>query len=132
VLLGSVVSWPLAAGMRRLRRRERLVRTPFERRAWWAAIGVMLLALAFAGALAWVLVQTAGDNPMILAFGLPGWAAPLLLVPWILLAGSLALVATAALAWRRGAWTRWGRIHFTLVAAASAVFTAVLFLAGLV
>jgi hypothetical protein len=53
-------------------------------------------------------------------------------VPWLLLAGSLALLVVAALAWRRGAWTRAGRVHYTLVALASAVLVATLFAVGMV
>jgi hypothetical protein len=79
-----------------------------------------------------VVLRTTAENPFILLFGLPGWAAPLLWVPWLLLAGSVALVVTAALGWRRGAWTRWGRIHFSLVALASMVLVATLFAVGLV
>jgi hypothetical protein len=37
-----------------------------------------------------------------------------------------------ALAARRGAWTRWGRIHFKLVAAASATLAVALIVMGLV
>jgi pimeloyl-ACP methyl ester carboxylesterase len=130
VLLGSTVGWPLAAGVGRLRRRERVVRSPLERRARWGAIGFTLLALSFAAALAWVVAQTAAENPLILLFGLPGWAAPLLWVPWLLVAGSMALASTAALAWRRGAWTRWGRIHFTLVSLASLALATTLLALG--
>lgn len=52
-------------------------------------------------------------------FGLPGWAAPLLLFPWILLTGSIALAACAVIARRREAWSPWGRVQFSLIAAAS-------------
>lgn len=132
VLLSAVLGWPAAALWGRIRRRPRPTSPPFERRARLGAAAVALLALAFLAALAWTVRQAMDLNPYILALGLPAGAAPLLWVPWLLLAGSVGLVATAAMAWRRGAWTRWGRIHFTLVAAASAAFTAVLFLAGLV
>lgn len=131
VLLGSAAGWPIAAGVRRLRRRERTARTPFERRARWGAVTFTLLTLAFAATLTWVILRTRTENSFILLFGLPGWAAPLLVVPWVLLAGSVALLAAALLAWRRGAWTRWGRIHFTLAAAASAVLVGTIFAMGL-
>jgi hypothetical protein len=132
VLLGSVAGWPMASGVARLRRRERMVGTAFERRARWGAVAFALLALGFLLGLAWAIMRTAAENPVILLFGLPGWAAPLLVIPWILLLGSIALVATAALAWRRGAWSRWARIHFTLVAGASLALTALLFAWGIV
>lgn len=131
MLIGSAVGWPAAAGVRRFRRRQPAASAPFQRRARWAAVAFTLLALGFALGLAWVIMQTGDLNPLILLFGLPGWAAPLLVVPWLLLAGSMALIVTAVLAWRRGVWTRWGRIHFTLVAIASAVLVGVLFAVGL-
>jgi hypothetical protein len=53
-------------------------------------------------------MQTAAENPMIPLFGFPGWAAPLLWVPWLLLVVSVALVVTAALAWRGGGRGRAG------------------------
>ena len=71
-------------------------------------------------------------DPFILLVGLPGWAAPLLVVPWVLLSGSAALLVIAVLAWRREGWTPWGRVHVTLAAAASAVFVAAVFAMGLV
>jgi pimeloyl-ACP methyl ester carboxylesterase len=132
VLLSAVLGWPAAALWSRIRRRERPVRTHFERRARFGAAGVALLSLAFVGALAVAVMQAMGENPYVLALGLPASAAPLLAVPWVLLAGSLGLVLTAALAWRRGAWTRAGRIHFALVAAASLVVAVGLIALGLV
>jgi pimeloyl-ACP methyl ester carboxylesterase len=131
VLLSAVLGWPAAAACARVRRRPRTAATAFERRARWGAGGVAALALAFLVALAWAVIRATEQNPYVLAFGLPAGAAPLLLLPWVLLAGSLGLIATAALAWQRGAWTRWGRIHFTLVATASAIFAATLFVVRL-
>jgi pimeloyl-ACP methyl ester carboxylesterase len=132
VLLSGLVGWPAAAAWRRVRRRPRAAASPFERRARLGAAAVSLLAFAFLAALGFTVMQTMQQNPFVLALGVPAGAAPLLLVPWLLLVGSLALMAVAALAWRRGAWTLWGRIHFSLVATASAAVAAALILAGLV
>jgi pimeloyl-ACP methyl ester carboxylesterase len=132
VLIGSVVGWPLAAGVGRLRGRERPARTRFERRARWGSVCFTLLAVAFVAGLGWSVAKVAAQNPMVLAFGLPGSAAALLRVPWLLLGGSVALAVTAALAWRHGAWTQAGRVHFALVALAGAVLVTTLFAVGLV
>jgi pimeloyl-ACP methyl ester carboxylesterase len=132
VLLGSTLSWPVSAGVRRLRRREPLVRTPLERRARWGAVAFTALALLFVGALAWVIQRATVENPLIVLVGVPGWAAPLMALPWLLLAGSAVLVAVAAWAWRSSAWTRWGRVHFTVIALAGAVLVGTLFAMGLV
>jgi hypothetical protein len=91
-----------------------------------------LLALAYVIGLVMAITTTAAENPIILVFGVRGWAAPLLLLPWLLLAGSVALAAFAVIAWRRGAWTAWGRVHFSLVAAASIALALLPFLFRLV
>jgi pimeloyl-ACP methyl ester carboxylesterase len=147
VLLSGLVGWPAAAAWRRVRRQPlasealhasaasaplHASAASFERRARLGAGAVAFLGLGFLAALGWTVMQTAGQNPFVLAIGLPTGSAPLLAVPWLLLATSIALVATAAVAWRRSAWTRWGRIHFTLVAAASATLAVALIAMGLV
>jgi pimeloyl-ACP methyl ester carboxylesterase len=132
VLLSAVLVSPAAGLWTRVRRRPRPAVSLMERRARLGALGVATLSLAFLAALAFTVSRTVGQNPFVLALGLPASAAPLLLVPWLLSAGSVWLVVTAALAWRRSDWTRWGRIHFTLVAAASVLVSAALFVLGLV
>jgi pimeloyl-ACP methyl ester carboxylesterase len=132
VLVSAVLGWPAAAFWARVRRRPRPAASPFERRARLGAAAVSLVVLGFLAALAWTVMQAINQNPFLLALGLPAGAAPLLWVPWILLAGSLALIVTAVLAWRREAWTPWERIHFSILAAANAVVVAALFAVGLV
>jgi pimeloyl-ACP methyl ester carboxylesterase len=132
VLLSGLVGWPAAAAWRRVRKRPRTPPAPFERRARLGAAAVALLAIAFLAGLGFTVMRTMGQNPFVLAVGVPAGAAPLLAVPWLLLAGSVALLVTAAAAWRRGAWTRWRRIHFTAVAAANATLAAALIGSGLV
>jgi pimeloyl-ACP methyl ester carboxylesterase len=132
VMLSASVGWPVAAGVARVRRRERRTPTSFERWARRGAVAVALLGLAYVIGLVAAIARTAAENPVIMVFGLPGWAAPLLLFPWILLAGSLALAACAVIAWRREAWSPWGRVHFSLVAAASLALAVLPFVFGLV
>jgi pimeloyl-ACP methyl ester carboxylesterase len=132
VMLSGAVGWPAAALVRRLRRRERPAGARLDRWARLGAGAIALLALAFVVLLGWTVVQTIGDNPFMLLIGLPSSAAPLFLMPWVLLAGSIALVVVATSAWQRAAWTPWARIHFTLVAAASVAFTIAVFLWGLI
>lgn len=132
VLSGSLLAWPLAAGVRRLRRRGRLAATPFERRARWGAAAFSALTLAYVAALGLAIRQTAADNPMILLFGLREGYAPILWLPWVLLIASLGLVAPTVLAWQRGAGSRWGRVHFSAVALSGVVIVATVFVLGLV
>jgi pimeloyl-ACP methyl ester carboxylesterase len=132
VMLTGTVGWPASALVRKVRRRERRADAGVERWARLGAGAAGLLALLFVVLLGWMVAQAIGENPFILMIGVPSSAAPLFLLPWLLLAGSLALVVAAISGWKRGWWTRWGRIHFTLVATATAAFTAVVFAWGLI
>lgn len=132
VLLTAVPGWPLAALWTRVRRRPRPVRSAFERRAQLTAGIQAALLLLFLAALAWTVVRTARINPYVLALGVPGDAAPLLLVPWVLLVGSVVLMATVLVGWTRRAWTPWGRLHMTLVALANSALVLTVLWAGLV
>ena len=128
VLLSAVVSWPLAAAQRRLRGRAvpRSGRTPATARA--LAFATAVLVLVFFAGLARTVAQAIAANPYVLAFGVPGSAAWLFVLPWAAAASTLAVVGLAVVAWRRGWWSRAGRLHYTLVAAACA--GAVVFAAG--
>ncbi|MGY6519368.1 MAG: alpha/beta fold hydrolase [Lysobacteraceae bacterium] len=132
VLAGSLLGWALAAAMGRLRRQGRRADPPFQRRAHWGAAAFSAVALAYVAGLAYAIRHTAADNPMILVFGLRENFSPVLWLPWLLLPGSLGLVAVAVLAWWRGAWSRWGRVHFSAVALSGVVVVATVFGLGLV
>ena len=117
VLASAIVGWPLAALVRRLRKRAALPRD--GRRvargvAWLAAF----LAFGFAVGLALVVRTTMDRNPFVLGFGIPGPAAPLLSIPWVVVGLTIAVIGFVPLAWRRGWWGRSARAHYTLVAAA--------------
>lgn len=76
----------------------------------WLATAACALALVFLVGLGIALVITAGENPSVLAFGLPGWAAPLFLLPILVALSTLAALLLTALAWRSGGWSlsrRW-------------------------
>jgi CubicO group peptidase (beta-lactamase class C family) len=89
-----------------------------ERGFRWAALGFVLLSLAFVAAVAAVFADPDGY--------VTGSVEPLLraalLLPLLSLPFAVAVVAGAVLAFRRRCWTRWGRIHYALVAAAMIVF----------
>jgi pimeloyl-ACP methyl ester carboxylesterase len=129
VLAFGAVAWPLAAGARRLRgRRDPLSADRFDRRAGVVLGALLLVAMVFAVGLGWAVRTAVAENPLMLLFGVPGWAAPLLLLPWLLLATALAASLIAAQAWREGRWSRWRRSRYAALAMAG-IALAVLLLA---
>lgn len=119
LLASGLIGWPVIAGIRRLRRartsetedRERSHRALARLTAGLAAVAV----LGFAVGLGLVVRGVAADNALVLAFGVPGSAAPLLWLPWIVALLSLGCIAFAVQAMRKGWWSRWGRLHYLLV-----------------
>jgi pimeloyl-ACP methyl ester carboxylesterase len=95
----------------------------------WAALGlVSALNLIFLGG-AWMLAK----QSLTKNYGwetLVGFTPPssryLFVLPWLSAALAAAVLAFAALAWRRRWWTRAGRIFYSLAAIASAAFIGVL------
>jgi hypothetical protein len=69
-------------------------------------------------------------NPFVLGFGIPGPAAPLLWIPWVLVSLTIAVIGFMTLAWRRGWWGGFARVHYTLVAAACVSVLALLLRLG--
>jgi len=117
VFVSPLIVWPIGALVNRGRARTASTDTRLPRMARWLAAEVCLLSLLFTVALP-------------LAFGRPDeWEAgpplalrAILVVPWIILFLTIAVVIFAVLAWRDHYWGRWGRWHYTLIAAGEAVF----------
>lgn len=125
ILLSALLGWPVASLIRHLRKR-RSAATGLAVTARWVAGAAALVAIAFLFALAWTIQRTARSSPFILAFGLPGTAAPLFLLPWVALVLGLVAVTLAVAAWRRRWWGIVSRTHYTLVSLASLSFFALL------
>ena len=113
-LLSGVVVWPLAALIRRLLGKAPVSQGP-ETVARKVAAVTSLLALAFLAGLTLVVTRTMEENPFVLVFGVPSWAAPLFWLPWAV--APLTIVATffAARAWREKYWGAVGRAHYLAV-----------------
>ena len=132
VLLSAVVGWPAAALVRRLRERSETAPTAREHTAARAvAVTAAVLALVFLVGLVVTVLRAAAENPYVLAFGVPGEAAWLFVLPWVVAVLTLGVVVFAVLAWRRGWWTRAGRAHYAAVAGACLGFIASAALWGL-
>ena len=136
LLISGVLGWPAAAGWRWLRNRSfsSLTESKAPRGARVARIvagGAALMLLVFGGGLFWAIVQTAGENPFILAFGLPKEAGWLFLLPWIGGFMTLAALVFSLQAVRKSWWSRIGRLHYALLAVGCAVTLAGLAAAGL-
>ncbi|MCP5067523.1 MAG: alpha/beta hydrolase [bacterium] len=124
-LLSGALWVPLAALIGRIRRR-----TEQQERggtaALWMATSACMLALVFLLGLGATLLITADHNPVILAFGVPGWAAPLFLLPILIaltIAGALLLTPSA---WRSSWWSLWRKLLHTVSILGCAGFLALL------
>jgi CubicO group peptidase (beta-lactamase class C family) len=117
VFLATLVLWSLG-GLWRLMRHTPVPSTALERWGRYLAGGVILLNLVIIGLVASVL---AGDDS-VMQLGYPAGFTLAGILALVSAAGAIALLACALRAWRRRAWGSAGRLHFTLVAAASLYF----------
>ena len=117
LLLSAVLLWPADYLIRRIRKQEPQ-NERMQRGARWMAGGTCLLILGFLAGVIVVMMQTAAKNPFLLAFGIPGDAGWLFILPWIVLVLTLGVTLLALLSWKKRWWTPRARIHYTLIAAA--------------
>jgi len=104
-LLAGALWSPLAA---RIGRKEREKgRGAGARRLASAACVVSLIFLVGLGA---TLVITADENPVVLAFGVPGWAAPLFWLPILVALTTVTALFLTPSAWRSEWWSPWRRL----------------------
>jgi len=89
-----------------------------ERGFRWAAVAFALLSLVFVGFIATLFAEPDGYTTGAVEPFLRGT----LLLPLLSLPFAAAVVAGAVLAFRRGHWTWWGRLHYALVTAAVVAF----------
>jgi pimeloyl-ACP methyl ester carboxylesterase len=123
VLLATALGWPVAATVRRVRGRAPVGAGPAGQSvAWPLAALASALALVFLVGVVLVIGHTAEVNPYVLVFGMPGHAAWLLVLPWVVALLAAGIVVLAVQAWRQRWWTRAGRIRYTIAAAACAGF----------
>jgi len=131
LLITAVVGWPLGWVVRRIFRRP-LARTGGAKAARWLAAATALQALGFCGGLVAVVLQAVGDNPFLLAFGVPGSARALFFLPWLVILPTLGVALLAVVAWKQRWWNTPGRVHYLLVAAACVGFVVWVGMLGLI
>ena len=76
--------------------------------------------------MAWTILRTTQSSRFLLAFGVPRWAEPLFVIPWVVLVLGIAALALAIVAWRRGWWGASARAHYTAVSLACLSFVGIL------
>ncbi len=113
----SVLAWPVAALIRRLRGRQ--THNPrLARIARWLATVVAILDLVFVVGFAAVLMQgLSGGGPYP-----PSWFVALLVLPLVTAVLSVALLVLALMAWKERYWSLVGRLHYSLVTLAALAF----------
>jgi pimeloyl-ACP methyl ester carboxylesterase len=124
-MLSALVVWPLGWLGHRARKR-RTAATGWEVAARWVAGVAVVAAVGFLAGLVWTVLRASKTTPLILAFGVPQSAAPLFLIPWLVLLLGIAALTLAVVAWRRTWWSITSRIHYLLVSLACVSFVAFL------
>jgi pimeloyl-ACP methyl ester carboxylesterase len=131
LLLSTVIVWPLNRVVRRIRKRRAATPTGAGYARYIAAI-TSLIGLVYLGSLARVVLTTAQENPLLLGFGVPGSAAPIFILPWLMLLATIFTARYAVIAWTHQWWGFAGRAHYLLVTVACVGLVAWVFGLGLI
>jgi hypothetical protein len=102
----------------------------------WIGIGLIilfgLLGLIFGLGLSGVsLYAVIANTNLLVLSSLPGWSAPLFLLPWLLLLLALGLIVATVLIWRGSGWSVWGRLYYTFLMLCAVGYVVVLSVGGL-
>lgn len=119
--------WPSLAGLIGRKEREK----PGGMGARRLATAACVVSLVFLLGLGATLMITAGDNPVILAFGVPGWAAPLFWLPILVALIMLGALLLTPAAWRSEWWSPWRRLLHTVAILGCVGFLALLLRFGI-
>lgn len=114
-LLSALLIWPVVWLLRRIRGSTRN-RSAEEVRAVWFAAATSLFGILVFPLSTYAMGRTAMTNYRVLAVGVLDGFGWVFVLPWVLAALTLTLAGVAVMAWRRGYWERWMRVHYTVVA----------------
>ncbi len=119
ILLSGCVWWPVDALIRRWRKKS-FEQAGAMRWARWTAAVLALLDVFFVVEMLHLLTRT---DDWDFVYGVPPDIKALLWIPIVTTALAAAVAGFALWAWNKRSWSVWGRIHYSLIAAAAAVFT---------
>lgn len=129
ILLSGLLAWPVGFAVRRVRKRP-VATTGVQRMARWMAALTATVVVGFAAGLATVAASAASANPFVLTLGVPAGAGWLFILPWVAVVLAVGTVGAAGWAWKEGWWTPAHRVHYTLVAGATAAACVLLGIGG--
>jgi hypothetical protein len=129
-LLSGALWSSVAALIRRLMGRARQEKLGGAGARWLTTLACAM-ALVFLLGLGAALLITANDNPLVLAYGVPGWADPLFLLPILVALSTLAALLFTALAWRSAGWSPWRRLLHSVAILGCVGFLVLLFRFGI-
>jgi len=116
-VLSVFVVWPLAFLINLLRKSRRKF-SPAQKWLRWTSRGLVILfgisALIFVVGLNIFVIQ-ALSGPVILVSSVSGRAAPLFLIPFLLILLALAVLVVMLVAWFKSGWSIWGRLYYTFL-----------------
>ena len=118
VLLSGCVLWPVAALVRRLRSRPP-VQAGLGRWARWSAAALGLLNVFFIVEMLHLLTRM---DDWDFVYGVPPKIMALLWIPIVTTVLTGVVLFFALRAWRRRMWSKWGRVHYSLIAVAGLAF----------
>jgi pimeloyl-ACP methyl ester carboxylesterase len=124
--LSWVLIWPLAYLIRTIRGKPAPQNSAPPVIAWSAralVMSVSSLSLLFIGGIIGLIFSS---DLSTLLVGVPKTAAPLFVVPLLLLILVLGLISIAVILWIKGYGSAWGRLYYTLLTLAAMVLIAVL------
>ncbi len=121
VFLATLIGVPLGRLLRR--RYGQPAEPPAERRAGWLAFALAAVSLLFVTGIMAIAVN---PEPVLIKAGGVAWLQLVLSLGVLAALLTAGVVLAAVLAWRRRWFTRWGRIRYSIFAAAALAFVLVL------
>ncbi len=118
ILLSGCVWWPLHALVRRLRKRPSVQTGPL-RWARWAAAGLGVLDVFFVVELLHIFTRI---DDWDFVYGVPPDVKALLWIPIVTTLLAVGVFGFALWAWEKRSWSVWGRIYYSVIAAAALLF----------
>jgi pimeloyl-ACP methyl ester carboxylesterase len=134
-VLSAMIVWPLAWLINKILNKKTTLAPSQKRvRRFGTALIILfgLLGLFFGVGLGGVsLYALVANTNLLVLSSLPGWSAPLFIIPWLLMLLALGLLVATFLVWRDRAWPVWGRLYFTFLTLCAVGYVAALAAGGL-